>query len=131
MGLQLRNKAPKPKVKAKLHEDRQPASGPNDIWAMDFLHGQLLDGRKIRILAVIDSFSRFSPAPDPWFAYKAGDVVHARTGRKGRRLSAGYSGRQRTGICVPWAYQRGVDFSRPGKPTHNPFAESFNGKVWA
>ena len=28
-----------------------------------------------------------------------------------------------------WAYQRGVtlDFSRPGKPTDNPFIESFNG----
>jgi transposase InsO family protein len=32
-----------------------------------------------------------------------------------------------------WAYQRGVtlDFSRPGKPTDNAFAESFNGKVRA
>jgi putative transposase len=32
-----------------------------------------------------------------------------------------------------WAYQRGVtlDFSRPGKPTDNPFIESFNGKFRA
>lgn len=32
-----------------------------------------------------------------------------------------------------WAFQRGVtlDFSRPGKPTDNAFAESFNGKVRA
>ena len=32
-----------------------------------------------------------------------------------------------------WAYARGVvlDFSRPGKPTDNAFAESFNGKVRA
>jgi putative transposase len=32
-----------------------------------------------------------------------------------------------------WAYQRGVtlDFSRPGKPTDNAFAESCNGKVRA
>jgi putative transposase len=42
---------------------------------MDFLHDQLSDGRKIRILAVIDTFSRFSPALDPRFAYKAPDVV--------------------------------------------------------
>lgn len=62
LGLQLRNKTPKRKVKAKLREDRRPASRPNDVWAMDFLHDQLFDGRKIRILAVIDTFSRFSPA---------------------------------------------------------------------
>ena len=75
LGLQLRNKTPKRKVKAKLREDRQPASRPNDVWAMDFLHDQLFDGRKIRILAVIDTFSRFSPALDPRFAYRAADVV--------------------------------------------------------
>jgi putative transposase len=29
-----------------------------------------------------------------------------------------------------WAYERGVslDFSRPGKPTDNPFIEAFNGR---
>lgn len=65
LGLQLRNKTPKRKVKAKLREDRQAATRPNDVWAMDFLHDQLFDGRKIRILAVIDLYSRFSPALDP------------------------------------------------------------------
>ncbi|MBU2137092.1 MAG: transposase family protein, partial [Alphaproteobacteria bacterium] len=42
---------------------------------MDFLPDQLFDGRKIRILAIIDTFSRCSPALDPGFAYKACDVV--------------------------------------------------------
>jgi putative transposase len=75
LGLQLRNKTPKRKVKAKLRDDRRPATRPNDIWAMDFLHDELFDGRKIRILAVVDTFSRFSPALDPRFAYKAADIV--------------------------------------------------------
>ena len=75
LGLQLRNKTPKRKVKAKLRDDRRPAARPNDIWAMDFLHDELFDGRKIRILAVVDTFSRLSPALDPRFAYKAADVV--------------------------------------------------------
>jgi putative transposase len=34
LGLQLRNKHPKRRVKAKLREDRQEAVGPNDVWAM-------------------------------------------------------------------------------------------------
>ena len=38
LGMQLRNKTPKRRVKAKLREDRQEAAGPNDVWAMDFVH---------------------------------------------------------------------------------------------
>jgi transposase InsO family protein len=45
MGLQLRNKTPKRKVKAKLRDDRAPASAPNECWSMDFLSDQLFDGR--------------------------------------------------------------------------------------
>ena len=38
LGLQLRNKHPKRRVKAKLRQDRQEAVVPNDVWAMDFVH---------------------------------------------------------------------------------------------
>ncbi len=35
MGLQLRNKTPKRRVKAKQRDDRAEAVGPNDVWAME------------------------------------------------------------------------------------------------
>jgi putative transposase len=38
LGLQLRNKTPKRRVKAKLREDRRPATRTHEIWAMDFVH---------------------------------------------------------------------------------------------
>jgi putative transposase len=47
LGLQLRNKAPKRKMKAKLCEDRVQATSPNECWSMDFLSEQLFDGRNI------------------------------------------------------------------------------------
>ncbi len=50
LGLQLRNKTPKRRVKAKLREDRHEAAEPNETWAMDFVHDQLATGRKIRVL---------------------------------------------------------------------------------
>ena len=75
LGLQLRNKTPKRRVKAKLREDRRPAVQINEIWAMDFVHDQLATGRKIRILTIVDTFSRFSPAVDPRFSYRGEDVV--------------------------------------------------------
>jgi putative transposase len=39
LGLQLRNKTPKRRVKAKLREDRCAASHVNYVWAIDFVHG--------------------------------------------------------------------------------------------
>lgn len=59
MGLQLRNKTPKRRVKAKLRDDRSEATVSNETWAMDFAHDQLVTGRKIRILTIVDTFSRF------------------------------------------------------------------------
>jgi transposase InsO family protein len=75
LGLQLRNKHPKRRVKAKLREDRQEAVEPNDVWAMDFVHDHLATGKKLRILTIVDTHSRLCPATDPRFTYRGEDVV--------------------------------------------------------
>ena len=36
MGLQLRNKTPKRRVRAKLRDDREEADASNQVWAIDF-----------------------------------------------------------------------------------------------
>jgi putative transposase len=138
MGLQLRNKTPKRRVKAKLREDRQSATQPNEAWAMDFVHDQLATGRKLRVLTIIDTFSRFSPAIEPRFNFRGPDVVEILE-EVGRQVGFPKAIRVDQGIEFVsrdldlWAYQRGVtlDFSRPGKPTDNAFIESFNGKFRA
>ena len=48
--VELRNKTPKRRVKAKLREGRCNATQPNETWAMDFVHDQLATGRKLRVL---------------------------------------------------------------------------------
>jgi putative transposase len=75
LGLQLRNKTPKRRVKAKLRDDRRPATRSNETWAMDFVHDQLATGRKLRVLTIVDTFSRFSPALEPRFTFRGIDVV--------------------------------------------------------
>lgn len=75
LDLQLRNKYPKRRVRAKLREDRETAVGPNDVWAMDFVHDQLATGKKLRILTIVDTHSRYATATDPRFTYKGDDVV--------------------------------------------------------
>lgn len=41
---------------------------------MDFFHDQLASGQKIRVLTVVDTFSRLSPLLDARFSYRAEDV---------------------------------------------------------
>lgn len=135
IGLQLRNKTPRRRVKARLREDRSEAVRHNETWAMDFVHDELATGRKIRMLTIVDTFSRYSPAVDPRFSYRGEDVVETleRVCReagypKAIRVDQGSEFISRD--LDLWAYHKGVilDFSRPGKPTDNAFIESFNGK---
>jgi putative transposase len=138
LGLQLRNKTPKRRVKAKLREDRVAATRSNQTWAMDFVHDQLATGRKLRVLTIVDTWSRFSPAVDPRFSYRGEDVVATL-----EQVCAVHGYPQSIRVDQGsefisreldfWAYQKDVilDFSRPGKPTDNSFIESFNGKFRA
>ncbi|MBQ4824468.1 transposase family protein [Leisingera sp. HS039] len=105
---------------------------------MDFLSDQLFDGRKIRILTIVDTHSKVSPAIDVRPRYTGADVVRTLEhvtqtyGRPGSiRVDQGPEFISKD--LDLWAYLNGValGFSRPGKPTDNAFAEAFNGKVRA
>ena len=105
---------------------------------MDFVHDQLFGDRKIRVLAIVDTLTRLSPAIDVRQSYRSADVAATleraavETGLpKTIRLD---NGPEFVGKDLDlWAFMRGVtlDFSRPGKPTDNAYIESFNGKFRA
>lgn len=138
LGLQLRNKTPKRRVRAKLREGRVRATRANETWAMDFVHDQLATGRKLRVLTIVDTFSRFSPAVEARFNFRGADVVEvldrlAKTVGLPRAIRVDQGTEFVSRDLDLWAYHRSVtlDFSRPGKPTDNAFIESFNGKFRA
>ena len=138
MGLQLRNKSPKRKVKAKLRVGLSAATHTNDVWAMDFVHDQLYDGRRLRILTVIDTFTRYVPEIEVRERFTGADVVAVMESvckevgyPKSIRVDQGPEFISKD--LDLWAYARNVelDFSRPGKPTDNAYIESLNGKFRA
>jgi putative transposase len=75
LRMQLRHQTRKRRVKAKLRDDRGEAVGPNEIWAMDFVHDQLATGKKLRVVTVVDTFSSYVPVLDVRYSYRGEDLV--------------------------------------------------------
>ncbi len=96
---------------------------------------QLFDGRRIRLLTLVDNFSRESLAIRVGQRFTGDDVVRVLEELKARRgVPASIrvdNGPEFISKSLDWwSYFNGVklDFSRPGKPTDNAYIESFNGK---
>ena len=134
-GLQIRQKTPKRRVAVKTRGDREDAQAPNRCWAMDFVHDQLFEGQRFKMLTVVDTYSKVCPTIGVGIRYRGSDVVEAlehATKHHGTpkciRVDNGPEFVSRD--LDLWAYQQGVklDFSRPGKPTDNAFVEAFNSR---
>lgn len=103
---------------------------------MDFVARQLADGTKVRLLTIIDIYSRESLAIVARHGLRGEDVVTAlnrinakRTAPKSLFVDDGseFPGQ----MLDQWAFhhQTTIDFSRPGKPTDNCFIETFKGSL--
>jgi len=134
-GLNLRSKRPKRSRAAAHRLDRVEASRPNESWSMDFVSDALFDGRRFRALTIVDNFSRECLAIHADQSLKGSDVTEivtricARAGQTPGRIQVDNGSEFISKALDHWAYENAVtlDFSRPGKPTDNPYIESFNG----
>ena len=135
-GLSLRHKRPKRNKSARLRQPKHVVSRMNEIWSMDFVSDALFDGRRLRALTIVDTYTRESPAIEVGQSLKGEDVA-----RTLERITAnrGWPGTIKVDngsefisrAMDRWVYENGVelDFSRPGKPTDNAKIESFNGRL--
>ena len=60
-GLMMRPKRPRRHVSAYRRMVRATASYPNESWSMDFMSDALYDGQKIKLLTLVDNYTRESP----------------------------------------------------------------------
>ncbi len=110
--------------------------GPNQRWSLDFVSDAFVDGRRFRILAIVDDFSRECLALVADTSLPGLRVV--------RELEAVITLRGRPAMCVSdngteltclailrWGQEMRIEwhYIAPGKPTQNAFVESFNGKL--
>ena len=132
----MRRKNPRRRVSSRHRDNRPLVEGINQAWAMDFMSDAVADGRKLRVLTVIDLFTRESLAIRVGTRFTSGQVAEILAEvsllRGSPRELRVDNGPEFTGKMLDlWAYLHGVtlDFSRPGTPTDNAFIESFNGRV--
>lgn len=135
-GLQVRMRVRRRK-RLSLHRGPVPQpTAANQHWSMDFVHDQLLDGRRFRVLTVIDQWSRESLSLEPGFALTGTRVAVTLDAVARRRplpkaITVDHGSEFTSRALDEWAWQRGVqlDFIRPGKPVENGLCESFNGRL--
>jgi putative transposase len=135
-GLALRTKVPRRRRAAIVRQTPVLPTKPNQSWAMDFMHDLLADGRKIRLLTIVDVYSRENVALEVDFGFKSPQVVDVlRAAVKVRGVPERIycdNGPEFVSLHLDqWAHWNRVklDFSRPGRPSDNAFCESFNNRV--
>lgn len=127
------------KKRRRLAVEREPLFLPekvNQVWSMDFVMDAMANGRRLKMLTIVDDLSK-----------EAVDihVAHSITGDQVVEILdqicqfRGYpdairtdQGPEFTGKALDqWAYQNAITLKliQPGKPTQNAYIESFNGKL--
>ena len=133
IGMQVRTKRRK-----KLIRPRIPMVVPshvNERWSLDFVHDQLTDGRRIRVLNIVDDYSRAcvgqlvdTSISGVRVARYLDELLHTRSTPESIVMDNGPELTSKAMFF--WSQKTGVklNFIQPGKPTQNAFVESFNGR---
>lgn len=112
------------------------ATQPMERLGIDFMSDALVTGRKLRVLTIVDEYSKESPAISVEHAMSGEHVVRtlqqlAQTHGLPKSLRLDNGPELRSKALITWATRCGVElcFITPGKPTENAFVESFNGRL--
>ena len=109
---------------------------PGERWSMDFLADQLMDGRRFRLLAITDDFTRECLAihvAQSITGLRVCEVLDQLRPAHGKPASIlTDNGTEFTSQAMfKWSYDASVEqtFIEPGKLSQNAFIESFNGRL--
>jgi transposase InsO family protein len=115
---------------------RMRAQYPNHVWSYDFVLDRTHDGRPLRMLTVVDEYTRECLAIDVARGLKAEDVLERLADLFVNRGTPAFirsdNGPEFTARRVrEWLACVGVGtlYIEPGSPWENGYVESFNGKL--
>jgi len=130
---------PRKRRKRKWHgvrEAKVKALWPHQSWSMDFVHDRTENGRTLRVLNIVDDFSRelITCIPEHSFSGRRVtrelDQVMETLDIKPKSITMDNGTEFTSRAFMSWAYDKkiNINYIEPGKPTQNAFVESFNGK---
>jgi putative transposase len=115
---------------------RLAAQRPDHVWALDYQHDQTGDGQTIRLLNVVDEFTREALAMLVARSIDADATVAVLERLVAERGAPTQircdNGTELTSHALSdWCRfsHAGIVYIEPGSPWQNPYVESFNGKV--
>ena len=110
--------------------------GPNQRWSLDFVSDTLACGRRFRMLAVVDDFTREClalVADTSLSGARVGRELDAIIALRGKPLMiVSDNGTELTSLAIlRWTQDRRIEwhYIAPGKPQQNGYVESFNGRL--
>ena len=135
-GLQVRKRGGRKRALGTRAPIELP-TGPNVRWSMDFVSDSFTDGRRFRVFAVVDDFSREclgliadTSISGHRVARELDHIIVRRNARPQTCVSD--NGTEFTSMAIlKWTQATGVGwhYIQPGKPQQNAFVESFNGRL--
>ncbi len=132
------NVRPKPRKRRKGMPMPDRPTAPNQLWSLDFVYDSCLNGTRLKILAVVDEFTRECLALEAATSIKAPKVrsilallFEVRGTPKYLRSDNGPEFVSNS--LTAWLAMSGTEsrFIKPGSPWQNGVVESFNGKFRA
>ncbi len=134
-GLTVRTKH-RTKAAGRARVPQARATAPNERWSMGFMSERVANGRWVRILTVVDQFTREClclVADQSLTGETVAEAVEPVVMHRGapRALTVDNGSEFSSRVMDAWAYRHGIplDFIRPGKPVANGFIESVNGRL--
>lgn len=126
------------RLKARITQ-RRVAQRPDEVWSYDFIQDATVDGRKVRLLSIIDEYSRECLLLETARSFPAGRVIDClerllmTTGRCPQHLRSDNGPEFVAHAVQQWLKQAGVQaaYIEPGAPWENGHVESFHASLRA
>jgi putative transposase len=133
-GLQIPRRRPRRRVAA-TRPRPLPPTGPNHVWAYDFVFDTCANGQQLKCLTIVDEWTREALAIDVAGSIRSGRVIEVLSQLVSVRGAPRYlrsdNGPEFVSAAIlRWVATENIETAHiaPGKPWQNGTDESFNGK---
>lgn len=132
MGLNKKRRTRK-RIPARVKQPLVVPSAPNHTWSMDFMADSLMNGRRFRVLNIIDDYNREILRIEPYFSITSARVISIIErliieNRKPLAIRVDNGPEFIAEVLRRWCDDNHIDlkFIQPGRPMQNGFVERFN-----